>query len=280
MQSIRTLIVDDEPLARENLKIRLAREADFEIVGECGDGRTAVTVVAEQHPDLMFIDVRMPGMDGFEAIAEIPPAQLPVIVFVTAHDRYALDAFRVHALDYLLKPIEDERFVETLRVCRERVAETWRAAADEEPLYQLSVGRESESRSWIEQPGVAATDAAATGEAGKGAALDRLVIKTRGRVFFLKTTSIDWVEANGDYSCLHVGAQDYLLRKTMHELEERLSPDRFVRISRSAIVNLDRVEELRPLTRGEFLVRLTDGQDVKLTRTYRDRLETMLGDRL
>ncbi len=263
MSAIRTLIVDDEPLARENLRIRLRDIQDFEIVGESATGREAIEAIAALKPELVFLDIQMPDLNGFDVIDLVPPETLPVIVFVTAYDRYALEAFRVHALDYLLKPFENDRFEETLQSCRERVEELRRASRETEKTYQFSgvmVGGEK--------------------EAGGAAYLDRLVIKTRGRVFFLRTDLLEWIEANGDYSRLHAGERNYLLRKTMNEMEMRLSPERFVRVSRSAIVNLDRIRELRPASRGEYLIHLAGGHQVKLTRTYRERLETRLGDRL
>jgi two-component system LytT family response regulator len=269
MDPIRTLIVDDEPLARENLRIRLHDVNDFIVVGECANGRETLAAISEQKPDLLFIDIQMPDLNGFEVLERVPVEILPVIVFVTAFDRYALEAFRVHALDYLLKPFEDERFAETLQLSRERVAEARRAAREADPLYRLSgpaaVGGEFlRMASWK----------------AAGHPVDRLVIKTRGRVFFLKTEDIDWIEANGDYSRLHTAQKSYLLRKTMNEMETRLLPAAFARTSRSAIVNLDHILDLVPIARGEFMIRLRGGGQIKLTRTYRHKLEKLLGDRL
>ena len=250
---IRTILVDDEPLARENLRLRLRDEIDVEVVGECANGPEAVDAIRRLRPDLLFLDIQMPGMNGFEVIDEVSPEELPVVIFVTAYDRYALDAFRVHALDYLLKPVEDERFANALRVARERIAEA-RRAGEGETVFQVPDGR--------------------------ARFLDRLVIKARGRVFFLRTTQLDWSEADGDYSRLHVGQRSYLLRRTMSELEARLDPAVFIRVNRSSIVPLDRIEELTPESRGEYLIRLAGGVEVKLTRGYREKLEGILGDRL
>lgn len=251
--AVRTLLVDDEPLARENLRLRLREESGFEIVGECANGPEAIAAIRKLRPDLLFLDIQMPGMNGFEVIDRISPEDLPVVIFVTAYDRYALDAFRVHALDYLLKPVEDERFADALRIARERIAEG-RRGGEGEQLFQVPNGQ--------------------------ARFLDRLVIKARGRVFFLRTEQLDWIEADGDYSRLHAGDRSYLLRRTMNELESRLDPAAFVRVNRSAIVPLDRIEELTPESRGEYLVRLAGGIEVKLTRAYRDKLEGVLGDRL
>lgn len=262
MDPIRTLIVDDEPLARENLQIRLRDVTDFDVVGECRNGREALAAVAAQRPELLFLDIRMPDMDGFAVLEEIPAETMPAVVFVTAYDRFALAAFRVHALDYLLKPFDEERFAETLEICRQRVAEL-RRPARREPSCLLSNG-----------PGAAAAQGA------RDPHLHRLIIKCRGRVFFVRVQDLDWIQAYGDYVRLHTGERSYLLRRTMHEMEERLDPHAFARISRSAIVNLDRICDFRPLSRGEHRVRLAGGQELKLTRSYRGKLEALLGDRL
>lgn len=266
MDPIRTLIVDDEPLARRNLLIRLRGIADFEIVGECGTGSEAVAAVSELHPDLLFLDIRMPDMDGFGVIERIDPEILPVVVFVTAYDRFALEAFRVHALDYLLKPFEDDRFAETLEACRQRVSDMRRL-----------VGETAERGPSTEPAGASLSrqDPAKTNPY-----LDRLVIKGGGRVFFLRIASVDWVEAYGNYVSVHSGEKTWLLRRTMREMEEGLDPRLFCRISRSAIVNLDRIKDLEPAARGEHVVHLLTDRELKLTRGYRQKLEALLGDRL
>jgi len=262
---IRTLVVDDEPLARENLRIRLGNVEDFEIVGECATGREAVGSVAGLRPELMFLDIRMPDMDGLSVVEQIDPDAMPVIVFVTAYDSYAIEAFRVHALDYLLKPFDESRFAETLLACRRRVGEIRKIAQD---------GAGS--------PGRTALDASVAPYDPKrpNPYLDRLVVKSRGRIFFLKIRSIDWIEASADYVTLHVGNKTWLIRRTMTDMEARLDPRTFVRISRSAIVNLERVQQLLPAARGEHFVCLGEGVELKLTRSYREKLESLLGDRL
>ena len=260
---IRTLIVDDESLARENLRIRLRGVAEFEIVGECATGREAVGAVSALEPDLVFLDIQMPDMDGLAVVEQIDPDRLPVVVFVTAYERYAIEAFRLHALDYLLKPFEETRFAETLQACRRRVAETRDlsrpVAARDRPLE---------------------ADLAPHDPRRRNPYLDRLVVKSRGRIFFLKIGSIDWIEACADYVTLHVADRSWLIRRTMTDMEARLDARAFVRISRSAIVNLERVQELVPAARGEHFVRLTGGRELKLTRSYREKLEALLGDRL
>jgi two-component system LytT family response regulator len=301
MDPIRTLIVDDETLARENLRLRLRGIGDFVIVGECANGREAIGAIAGMRPELVFLDIHMPDLDGFAVIDRLAPESLPAIVFITAFDRHAIEAFRVHALDYLLKPIEEERFAETLQACRQRVAEMRRAGAGGaargeippqdrtrpgEMLFQLSgAGPHSgDARGGLGPPPAGTgRSGALSGHVGPAATdpfFDRLVIKSGGRVFFLRITTVDWIEAYGDYVRLHVGTQSYLLRRTMNEMEARLPARGFARTSRSAIVNLDRVKDLEPASRGELLVRLTTGRELKLTRIYREKLELLLGDRL
>jgi len=245
MEPIRTVIVDDEPLARENLRLRLQVLPDFDVAAECSGGQDALDAVANHEPELLFIDVQMPDLDGFEVVERIPVRLQPVIVFVTAYDRYALEAFRVHALDYLLKPFSDERFDDAWKHAREQVL-----ARRQAPGATLQAGR------------------------------DRLLIKSPGKISLLPVDDIDWVEANGDYARVHAGGRSYLLRRTMVEMEARLGGSGFMRISRSVIVNLDRVKELSPLKRGEYQVALCDGQEVKLTRSYRAQLESLVGDLL
>jgi two-component system, LytTR family, response regulator len=266
IEPIRTLIVDDERLARRNLRIRLSQVPDFEVIGECATGGEAVAAIRAGKPDLLFLDIQMPDLDGFAVLERIDPEILPVVVFVTAYDRFALEAFRAHALDYLLKPFEEDRFAETLQACRQRVAEARSldrgAGAPAQPLEPAGAH--------LPRPG----------DAGDNPYLNRLVIKSAGRVFFMKITSLDWVEAYGNYVSLHAGGRTWLLRRTMHEMEAGLDPRIFGRLSRSAIVNLDSIRELVPVARGEYLVRLTDGSELKLTRGYREKLEARLGDRL
>jgi two-component system LytT family response regulator len=266
MDAIRTLIVDDERLARRNLRIRLQEVPDFQVIGECANGREAIAAITEQRPELVFLDIRMPDMDGFAVLEQLEEKVLPVVVFVTAFDQFAMEAFRVHALDYLLKPFEDDRFAETLQTCRRRVAEL------------RSLDREAVARDHATE--TMSAGFSRPGEAARNPYLDRLVIKSQGRAFFMKITSLDWVEAFGNYVSVHAGEKSWLLRRTMQEMEESLDPRVFCRISRSAIVNLDRIQELIPIARGEHLVCLPGGRELKLTRGYREKLEALLGDQL
>ena len=250
---IRTLIVDDEPLARERMRTLLGSETDVEVVGEARDGLEAVETILGQSPDLVFLDVQMPGVDGFGVINAIGADRMPTVIFITAYDEYALRAFEVHALDYLLKPFGRERFRETLKHARASLER--RRAGD--------LGRRLLALVNDIKP-----------EAPK---LDRLVVKSGGRVFFLRTDDLDWIEAAGNYVRLHLGEEAHLFRETMTRMEARLDTRRFVRIHRSRIVNTERIKELQPWFNGEYVVVLRNGMRLPLSRGYRDKLQEQLG---
>jgi two-component system LytT family response regulator len=257
------LLIDDEPLAREGLRLLLSRDAEFTSIYEAKDGREAVIAIENLHPDLVFLDVQMPEMDGFTMLRQLDPARLPVVVFVTAFDQYALQAFDVHATDYLLKPFDDDRFREAVSRAKQSV----RAG---------QLGRLSEElRALLDGviPGAPAPRTAAPG----GPYLKRLVIKSGGRVTLLNVRDIDWIEAEGDYVKIHVAKAWHLLRETMKRLEAQFDPARFVRIHRSTIVNVERIKELQPYFRGEYVVILQDGKSLKLSRGYKEHLESVLG---
>jgi two-component system LytT family response regulator len=254
--TIRTLIVDDEPLARARIRALLQGEPDLTVVGECGDGGDAVAVLRAQQPDLVFLDVQMPVLDGFGVVEAIGPERLPALIFVTAHDRYALRAFEVHALDYLLKPFDRERFRQAVARARDRLARTDREAAGRQLLALLE-----EVRAARQAP-------------------QRLVIKEDGRVFFIRLDDVDWIEAAGNYVRLHVGGAVHLLRETMTALEGRLPGEKFLRIHRSTIVQIDRIRELEPWFHGDYRVQLRDGTALTLSRGYRQKLQERLGNLL
>jgi two-component system, LytTR family, response regulator len=259
--AIRVLIVDDEPAARAAIRTLLAGEPEIEVVGECADGASALEAIGRDDPDLLFLDVQMPEMDGFTLLQRLAPGDLPVVVFVTAYDQYALRAFDVHAVDYLLKPFDDERFHQALARAKQQVRQGRLGALSEQLLALLgSVGR--------------GPPPPRTGGEGY---LKRLVIKSGGRVTILPVRDVDWLEAEGDYVKIHVGRAWHLLRETMKHLEAHFDPARFVRIHRSTIVNVERIKELQPYFRGEYVVILHDGTNLKLSRGYRARLETALG---
>ena len=277
---IRTVLVDDEPLAREGLRVRLGREEDLEIVGEAADGPTAVDAILSLRPDLVFLDVQIPGFDGFDVVARTAASYLPTIVFVTAYDRYALRAFEVHALDYLLKPIAHRRFQEALRRARYELGRRER----EETGPQGGDDRVGEAESLIAVADrlrrlLDERERAAAGSVPKPAPLAdpmryalRFTVRDGERYVLLRVSDVDWAEASANYVRLHVGPKTFQMRTTMTDLERQLDPVQFTRIHRSAIVNLDRVREIRPEWHGEYEVALTTGATLRLSRGYRDRL--------
>lgn len=264
MRGMRTLIVDDEPAAREGLRHLLATDPEIEVVGECRDGKAATAAIRDQAPELVFLDVQMPELDGLGVLRDVPPERRPVVVFVTGYDRYALQAFEVHAVEYLLKPFTDDRFREALSQAKLQVRRT----------RMSELGREMASLAG--EGGLPAADRNAPPTGYR----NRLVVKTGGNVVLVPVEDIDWIDADGDYVRIHVGKASHTVRETMHHLETELDPARFVRIHRSTIVNLARVKELQPFYRGEFVALLHDGTRLKLSRGCRDTLETRLGRRL
>ena len=258
-KKIATLIVDDEPLARRNIRLLLTDDNDIEIIGEAANGREALALIKKHSPDLVFLDIQMPELDGFGVLESIEAERLPAIVFVTAFDQYALRAFEFHALDYLLKPFDDARFEKALRQAKLQVGQ--RELKDlSRRLVALLAGREASPTEPIRQPQY----------------LTRLLIKSAGRVFFLKTDEIDYVQAEDYYVKLRVGRKGHLLRETMNEMEAKLDPAKFLRIHRSTIVNIERIRELQQHFNGEYIVVLHDGTEHKLSRSRREQLQTLL----
>jgi two-component system, LytTR family, response regulator len=249
--TIRTLVADDEPLARERIVTLLRDEPDVELVAEVQDGASAAEAIRRLSPDLVFLDIQMPAGDGFAVLEELNGARQPMVIFVTAYDAHALRAFDVHALDYLLKPFDRERFRRALGRAREELAQA--------------------------ESGRLAREVLAQRQAEHPTRRSRIVIKGNGRVFFLPTRDIDWVEAAGNYLKLHVNGDGHMIRQTMAAMEAELDPELFVRIHRSTIVNIDRIKELQPLFNGEYLVILKSGARLTLSRGYREKLEDLLG---
>lgn len=254
MARIRTLIVDDEPLAREGLRHLLAAEHDIEIVGECADGFAAIVDIERMAPDLLFLDVQMPEMDGFELISLIKPEPLPAVIFVTAHDKYALRAFDAHAVDYLLKPVDPHRFEAALARARRNLLPA---------PPQLNHNLLALLQEWQNQRKPAA----------------RFLAKTAGRAVVIKAEEIDWISAEGDYACLHTQKQKHLVRETLNELQQQLDPAHFVRTHRSTIVNVDRIKELELLSHGDALIILKDGAQLPLSRNYRSSFMLLFQNR-
>ncbi len=248
MERIRALIVDDEPLAREGLRRLLDEDQEIECVAECGDGPAAVQAVREKLPDLLFLDVQMPEMDGFEVLQSLEESVLPLVIFVTAFEEHAIRAFEVHALDYLLKPLDTQRFREAVERAKAELQDRGKQAAIGRIITMLGSLRPSRHTT------------------------DRIMLKSAGKITFLPVEEIEWVEAQGDYVCLHTPGKKHLLREKISVLEEQLSPDRFLRIHRSTIVNVNRVKEMQPLYHGDYAVLLYDGTRLTLSRSFRDRV--------
>lgn len=254
METIKALIIDDEVLARKRIRKLLSFHPDITIAGECANGLAAVEAIRTHTPDLIFLDVQMPDLDGFGVLRRLDPASLPLVIFVTAYDHYALQAFEVHALDYLLKPFDDERFESALQQARQHLRHKQFAAVDARLQALLAASPQ-----------------------GGGPWPERLAVKSSGRIIFLNTADIRWIEGAGVYVRLHSSGGTHLIRERMNTLEKQLSPQRFVRIHRSTIVNLDAIRELHPHDHGEYLVILKDGTELKLSRGYREKLPAILG---
>ena len=250
---MRVLIVDDEPYARKRLRRFLQDEPQTEVVGECASGPDAVDAIEKHEPDLVFLDIQMPGMSGFDLIEAVGPANMPPVVFVTAYDQFALQAFEAHALGYVLKPIDRRRFREVFQHAQ---------------LY-LQAGQAKELNERL-------TDLLK--RLGGSKYCSRLAVRLTGRIFFVPVKDIDWIEASGNYVELHVGAEKYLLRCPLHVLEEKIDPEQFVRMHRSGIVNVDRVKEIQPYFQGTHVVILKTGVKIIASRDGMQRLQRMLGE--
>jgi len=247
---VRALIVDDEPLARRGVALRLKKFRDVEVVGECGDGSSAVEKILELSPDVVFLDVQMPGMDGFEVLRALPSQDLPSVIFLTAYEQHAVRAFDVHALDYLLKPVDDERFDNAVQRARQVKDAGSRIQMAERILRML----EENSRRYV----------------------SRFPVRVGSRIQIVLTDDIEWIAAAGDYAELHGGGRCHLLRETMNSLEQKLDPVQFLRIHRSRIVRVGCVRELRAIDNREYLVKLSDGSEHRSSRSYADRLDNWL----
>jgi two-component system LytT family response regulator len=266
---IRALIVDDEALSRRGLTLRLQAVTDFEVVGEACNGRTALEAIREHQPDLVFLDIEMPGLTGFDVVERLPTESMPMIVFVTAFDRYAIQAFEARAVDYLLKPVDEARLADALEHIREQLGQR-QAAGQRDRLVQLLADLKG-SEEW---PGDGA-ETLVQELAGDGR--QRALPIRHGRdIVRVPEGDIEWVDAAGDYMCIHAGGETYILRGTMKSLEDQLDPRLFQRVHRSTIVNLERVTRLRPHINGEFFLVLDGGHEIKLSRTYRDKVEHFL----
>jgi len=250
--SIRVLLSDDETLARERLRSLLEEETDLEIVAECGDGKSAIATIQREEPDLVFLDIQMPEVDGFGVVQELRDA-MPLTIFVTAYDRYAMKAFEVHALDYLLKPVGKERLTGAVDRARRQLQHPPDGTFQRRVLELLG---DMEARQQ---------------------APERIVIKSDGEIVCLKPNEIDWAESAGNYVCLHVGAATHILRETITALESRLGPRQFMRVHRSTLVNVDRIKTLKPSLYGDYSILLRDGTKLTLSRGFRESVLKRLG---
>jgi two-component system LytT family response regulator len=257
--TIRALVVDDEELARRGLRVRLERAGDIAVIGECANGGEAIAAIGKLAPDVVFLDIQMPEVSGFDVIEAVGAGCVPHIIFVTAHDQYAVRAFDVNALDYLLKPIDDERLAQALRRARAALA----SARDESFGSRFAATVASVNQNTL--------------AAARRPGSDRIAIPAGDRVVVVRIAEIDWVEASGNYVSFHLGRKVWLLRETVAAIEQRLAPHGFTRIHRSTLVNVERVAELRSLANGEFAVLLQDGTELKLSRSYRHALDVLLG---
>lgn len=247
---MRAVVVDDEPLAREGVLIRLRKFQDIEVVAECEDGSSAVEKIMELSPDLLFLDVQMPDMDGFEVLRALPKERLPEVIFLTAYEHHAVRAFEVHALDYLLKPVDDERFAAAIEHARKVIQDDSKLEMADRLLQVLK----QEPRNYV----------------------SRFPVRVGSRIQVIRTHDIDWIAAAGDYVELHCGERSHLLHETMSSMEQKLSPQEFLRIHRSRIVRLELIEEARGIDNREYLVRLSDGSEHRSGRTFAARLEDWL----
>ncbi len=253
--TLRVVVADDEPIGRQRLTRLLQAEPETEVVAACADGEEAVEAIREHTPDLVLLDIQMPRLDGFEVVAALGQAHQPAVIFVTAHDQYAVRAFEVHAFDYLLKPVDQDRLREAMGWA---LATTRRGPQGSSTRRVLALLEELNARD-------------------RARGRDRLVVRTPERAIFLRTETIDWIEAAGKFVHLHVGRVAHALRESMAELEQELDPARFLRISRSVIVNLDRIQEVQPWFQGDYVLILTDGTRLTSTRGYRENMRRLLG---
>ena len=254
---IRTIIADDEHLARKKLRVLLDSEPGMQVVAECQDGQQAVSAIQTHRPDLLLIDIRMPDIDGFQVLKQIAPDEMPVVVFTTAYDQFAIRAFEAHALDYLLKPFDRERLHHAVERARAELLKVHDRDLTGRILDLLAKNMEPK----IESKQID----------------DRMVIRAGGKVVFLDVKEIDWIEAAANYVKLNVGKDSYLLREGIGSISERLDPDRFVRIHRSVIVNVRKIKELQPCESGEYIAVLRNGKELSCSRGYRTQLQRLIG---
>lgn len=271
-QKIRALIVDDESLAREVLLVMLGNDPEIEIIAECRNGKEAVAAIRKNSPDVVFLDIHMPEMDGFQVIEQIGAAQMPVTIFVTAYDKHALRAFEMHALDYLLKPFDHDRFDNTLQRVKTIIRQKKLGEISESLLAMLQDVKPKAEKTSSE------TKDSMPEKIAHKETMERVVVRSGGRIYFLKTEEIDWVEGSSNYLSLHIGGETHLIRETMGNFHSRLDSRKFLRIHRSTIVNIDRIKDIRPLFKGEYVITLKSGKRLKASRGYRHEIQSLLDE--
>jgi len=264
MTPLRTIVVDDEKLARRGIALRLADFPEVEVIAECANGQDALQVIARESPDLVLLDIQMPGMDGFDVVCELQADTMPLIIFVTAFDHYAIDAFKVHAVDYVLKPIDDARLREAVARAAERHALQTLGSKDQliDLIRGRNGGREGGELVAAEAPGKTWPD--------------RLTIKDGNEFQFVRIRDIQWIDAAGDYMCVHADGRTHIMRTTMKRLEASLNPERFIRVHRSSIVNSEAIMSAAAHLNGEYVLTLEGGAQLKVSRSYRDRIKSLL----
>lgn len=277
---IRTLIVDDEPAARRGVQLLLEKDPDILVVGEAASGREAVRKIEAENPDLVFLDVQMPELNGFKVLGALGQRELPAVIFTTAFDQHALEAFEVNAVDYLLKPYDDERFWTALRRAKSEIARRQTDALSAKLTQLLShlqgnIGAPTDAANAAPAPAAMPVAESPAAEQ-ESITRERILLRSGGEIYFLKSEDVDWIEAEGDYMKFHAAGRAHLLRETMSNLEARLDAKRFIRIHRSTIVNIDRVKKLSPSFAGEYAVILHDGTKLRLSRGYHDRLQELM----
>ena len=264
INTLKALVVDDEQLAREGLALRLEEMAEVKILKQCANGREAMEAIAELEPDVLFLDIQMPGMTGFELISEVQGDVMPMVIFVTAYDSFAVDAFKVHAVDYLLKPVENDRFPEPLAKCLETKAVRV-GNKEKQRLLEMVMSLSGKSEAAI-------SNILESGDELREQ-VDRLAIKDGSSITFVPVRDIDWIDAAGDYMCVHANGDTHIMRTTMKDLEAKLDSTIFQRVHRSTIVNLERVDKVSSHINGEFHLTLSCGTLLKMSRSYKDKVK-------
>ena len=266
MTTLKAIVVDDEKLARRGMMLRLAEMPEIEVIEQCSNGEEAVKAIASLSPDLVFLDIQMPGMDGFDVVCELQADAMPLIIFVTAFDQYAIEAFKIHAVDYVLKPIDDDRLLQAVERAVKRHSLESYGGDSKEQLMAVVQGRH----------GSGATMEVATEQKAFGTWPERLTIKDGNEFQFIKIVDIQWIDAAGDYMCVHAAGKTHIMRTTMKRLESSLNPETFIRVHRSSMVNVNCIVSAVTHTNGEYMLSLDGGAQLKVSRSFRDRIKELL----